>query len=95
MTSRGRRTIAWVAAILIAATGLVVAVIGMITPVAFGWFAYQPLSSATFAIGGDGIFASRVTVIGAVILAVGLICVAFLAGIRAGAKDQHRYGGQA
>lgn len=75
---------AWVAAILIVAAGLVVAMIGMATPVSFGWFAYQPLSGASFAFEDAGIFVSRMTVIGAFAAGFGLMCIAFLAGVRAG-----------
>ena len=55
-------------------------------PVTYEWFACQPLADATFTPGGSGVFVSRVTIIGCVVLTIGLIALAFLAGWRAGAK---------
>lgn len=86
MHSPRSKLIAWVAAILVVMAGLIVTAIGMATPVSFGWFAYQPLSGASFAFEDAGIFVSRMTVIGAVIAALGLMCIAFLAGVRAAAS---------
>ncbi|MFB4349636.1 hypothetical protein [Microbacterium sp. CR_7] len=82
MSRRRKSTIAWTAATLLVVAGLAATVVGLMTPVSFGWFAYQPLSSATFAGDGGGFFVSRTTVIGFVLLALGLIAVAFLAGLR-------------
>jgi heme/copper-type cytochrome/quinol oxidase subunit 1 len=77
---------AWATAGILVLIGLVVLTVGLLTPVTFGWFAYQPLAAATFTPGADGVFFSRVTIIGCVILTIGLVAVAFLAGWRAGAK---------
>ena len=63
------------------AAGAVVLVVGLLTPVTFGWFAYQPLADATF-VPGAGVFLSGVTIIGWVIMTIGLLAVAFLAGRR-------------
>lgn len=63
-------------------------VIGLMTPVTFGWFAYQPLSSASFVGDGSGFFVSRTTAIGCVLLALGIAGVAFLAGTRVGARSR-------
>lgn len=81
-----RNTIAWMTAAAIAIVGCAVVIVGLLTPVAFGWFAYQPLANATFAPGGSGVFLSRVTIVGIGILALGVVALAFLAGMRVGAK---------
>lgn len=78
-----RKTVAWAIAAAFAIVGGIVAVIGLLTPVSFGWFAYQP---AAFAPGASGVFLSRVTIVGFVILAIGMVALAFLAGVRAGAN---------
>ncbi len=62
--------------------GLVVLVIGLLTPVTFGWFAYQPLADATFVPGGSGVYISRIAIIGWMLLTIGLLAAAFLAGRR-------------
>ncbi|MBT2485199.1 MULTISPECIES: hypothetical protein [unclassified Microbacterium] len=83
---RNRRAgIAWAAALVVATVGLTLLIAGLLTPVSFGWFAYQPLADATFTPGDAGIFVSRMTLNGAALLALGLIGAAFLAGRRAGA----------
>lgn len=82
MSRRRKTTIAWTAATLFVIAGLAATVVGLMTPVSFGWFAYQPLSSATFAGDGSGFFVSRTTAIGFVLLALGFITLAFLAGWR-------------
>lgn len=81
-----RKTVAWAIAGALAVVGAIVAVIGLLTPVSFGWFAYQPLANAAFAPDASGVFLSRVTIVGFVILAIGMVAVAFLAGVRAGAS---------
>ncbi|MFB8387490.1 hypothetical protein ACFC3F_10180 [Microbacterium sp. NPDC055910] len=58
-------------------------VIGMFTPTgvaSFGWFAYQPLTDATFSPGGSAVILSRIAVAGWVIFALALVALAFLAG---------------
>jgi len=65
--------------------GAAMLIAGLLTPVAFGWFVYQPLAHATFAPAGAGVFLSRTTIVGMVVLAFGLIALALLAGWRAGA----------
>lgn len=65
------------------AVGVIVTIVGVLTPVSFGWFAYQPLASAPFALAGSGLFVSGVTVVGCVLLGLGLMGLAFLAGWRA------------
>ena len=80
-----RNTVAWTIASALAIAGSIVAVVGLLTPVSFGWFAYQPLANAAFAPGASGVFLSRVTIVGFVILTIGMVALAFLAGVRAGA----------
>jgi hypothetical protein len=77
--------IAWVIAGVVVAAGLVALFIGWMTPVAFGWFAYQPLANAAFVPGGSGTYVSSITLTGTVLLALGCIGLAFLAGWRLGA----------
>ncbi len=67
-------------------TGVVVLIVGLLTPVTYGWFAYQPLADATFTPGGSDVVLSRVTIISSIVLTMGLLALAFLAGWRAGAK---------
>jgi heme/copper-type cytochrome/quinol oxidase subunit 1 len=73
--------VAWTVAGIVIAAGAVVLIVGLLTPVTFGWFAYQPLADAMF-VPGTGVFLSRITIIGWVILTIGLLGVAFLAGRR-------------
>lgn len=74
---------AWAVANGVVGIGAVVLVIGLLTPVTFGWFAYQPLSDATFVPDGGGVFLSPTTIVGLVVLTIGSLTVAFLAGRRA------------
>ncbi len=82
-----RRTgllIGWIVAAVLVTAGAIVTVVGLMTPVSYGWFAYQPLADATFAPGGEGVWLARATVVGLVLLALGLIALAFLIGQRVG-----------
>ncbi|MBW9111929.1 hypothetical protein [Microbacterium ureisolvens] len=81
MSERTRSIVAWTVAGIVIAAGAVVLIVGLLTPVTFGWFAYQPLADAMF-VPGAGVFLSPVTIIGWVILTIGLLAVAFLAGRR-------------
>lgn len=84
--TRGRIASAWAIAGALTVIGLVVFIAGLMTPVTFGWFAYQPLANATFAPGGAGVFLSPTTVIGLGVLILGLVTLAFLTGWLAGAN---------
>lgn len=75
--------VAWAIAVVVAGAGAVVLIVGLMTPVAFGWFAYQPLANATFVPDAGGVFLSRLTIVGLAILTMGLLAIAFLAGFRA------------
>lgn len=82
----------WTRVLLIVAVCAVVAgvvtlsVVSMSTQtVSFGWFAYAPLSHTAFG-AGSGYFVSWAEMIGYLVLAVGLIGLAFWAGIRVGSR---------
>jgi hypothetical protein len=86
VTSSRRAAAAWAVAGVLVLTGVAVLIVGLLTPVTYGWFAYQPFADATFTPGGSEVVLSRITIIGAVVLTVGLLALAFLAGWRVGAK---------
>ena len=81
-----RTMAAWAAAGVLAVVGCGFIVVGLLTPVSFGWFAYQPLANAAFAPAGSGVFLSRLTIVGFGILVLGLLALAYLAGVRVGAS---------
>jgi len=74
--------IGWGVVGLVILVGVVTIAVGLLTPVTFGWFAYQPLADATFNPVGDALLVSRTTVVGFIVIALGLIALAFLAGWR-------------
>jgi heme/copper-type cytochrome/quinol oxidase subunit 1 len=86
VTSSRRAAAAWATASVLVLTGVVVLIVGLLTPPSYGWFAYQPLAGATFTPGGSDVVLSRVTIIGSIALTTGLLALAFLAGRRSGAK---------
>jgi hypothetical protein len=89
VNERKKPILAWAIVGAVVGTGVVVLTIGLLAPVTFGWFAYQPLADATFVPGGGGLFLSSTAIIGGVILMAGLLAGAFLAGRRvAGAKPR-------
>ena len=79
--------VSWGIAGVLVLAGVVAVVVGLSSAVPFGWFAYQPLAQAVFAPAGDTVFLSRGTVGGFVVLTVGLIVLAFLAGRRLGRRS--------
>ena len=79
---RRREMIGWGVVGLVLLIGAVTTVVGLLTPVTFGWFAYQPLADATFNPVGDALLVSRTTVVGFIVVTLGLIALAFLAGWR-------------
>jgi uncharacterized membrane protein len=81
--------IGWIVAAVLVAAGAMVTVVGLMTPVSYGWFAYQPLADATFTPGGDGVWLARATVVGLLLLALGLIALAFLIGRRVGSSREN------
>lgn len=79
--STGREAVAWVVAGVLVLTGVVTVIIGLSSPVSFGWFGYQPLADAVFVPGG-GVFVSGMTIVGFAVLTVGLVALAFIGGWR-------------
>lgn len=77
---------AWTITGILVVTGLIVLVMGLLTPVTFGWFTYEPLTDATFTPDGSVVFVSRVTIIGFIVLTTGMLALAFLLGLRAGVR---------
>lgn len=91
MANRRVRTIVvWTALALVTVIGLITTVVGLITPVSFGWFAYQPLADAAFTPAQNVFVLSRPTAVGLGVLAVGLIGLSFLAGRRSGLRRDAR-----
>jgi len=84
MQSGRTRRVAWIIASALVAVGVVVLIVGLLTPVAFGWFAYQPLSGAMFAPASSGVFLSRTTIVGWIVVTAGCLGLAFLLGRRSG-----------
>ena len=65
--------------------GVVVLGVASARPVSFGWFAYAPVSDTTFTAEGVHVF-STATLVGAVVLVVGLLGLAAWLGYRRGAR---------
>lgn len=55
---------------------------GLLTPVTFCWFANPPLADATVVRGASGVFLSRITIIGRVILTGGCLVTGLFVGPR-------------
>lgn len=92
MTSRRATLIAWTLAAVLVGAGLVMTIVGVLTPVSFGWFAYQPQSGATFSPEGNVVILTRTAVVGSAVLGLGLIALAFLAGVRRGDRRSRATG---
>lgn len=86
MQTNGRAVVAWVAASVLVVAGVIVLIVGLLAPVSFGWFAYQPLADAALVQAGSGTYVSSPTVVGSIVLTIGLLGLAFLAGWRAGIR---------
>lgn len=74
-----------VVGLLLVATGAAVTVMGARGDSTFGWFAYAPLSDSVFPAAGDFVV-RRLTVIGLVLLVIGLVWVAGVVGYRLAAS---------
>ncbi|WP_236967647.1 hypothetical protein [Microbacterium aurantiacum] len=88
-TARRRgEIIGWVVSAVALVAGFVLILVGIATPpsASFGWFAYQPLANAAFVPGSAGMAIAPVTAAGFTLFVVGLVGVAFLTGIRVGAR---------
>ena len=77
-----RSIAAWAVAGALLLGGAATIIVGLMTPVSFGWFAYQPLADATFAPQGEAVFLSRTAIIGLTTFTLGLLMLAFLTGWR-------------
>lgn len=65
--------------------GACVVVVAHPQPASFGWFAYAPLSSTISITDGVHIISTG-ELVGAAVLAIGLIALAFWAGLRVGVR---------
>jgi heme/copper-type cytochrome/quinol oxidase subunit 1 len=72
----------WVLGAGLALAGLAMATVGLLTPVSFGWFAYQPLAAAGFSQIENAVVISHSTAVGFLLLGIGLVILAFLLGRR-------------
>lgn len=90
MKTSATSIVAWAVAGVVIAVGVIMLTVGLATPVAFGWFAYQPLAGEVFTPGNGGVFVSRIAIIGWVILTIGLIAAAFLTGWHVARRRQQR-----
>ncbi|MBN9201467.1 MAG: hypothetical protein ABS61_00770 [Microbacterium sp. SCN 70-18] len=88
-TARRRgEIIGWVVSAVALIAGFVLILIGIATPpsASFGWFAYAPLSNFAYVAGAPGLAIPPMTAAGFTLFVVGLAGVAFLVGIRVGAR---------
>ncbi|WP_157485686.1 MULTISPECIES: hypothetical protein [unclassified Frigoribacterium] len=74
-----------VAGVVVLVVGVVVLAIAGAQPVSFGWFAYAPLSDTTFTAEGVHVF-STASLVGAVIVVIGLLVLAAWLGYRRGVR---------
>jgi len=78
------------AAVVVPLLGLVAVVVGVIVAwtnleTSIGWFAYAPLSNEVF-VGDNGSFVSKATQLGLAVSIVGLLVLAFWAGLAVGRR---------
>ncbi|PRB41690.1 hypothetical protein CQ020_10675 [Arthrobacter sp. MYb23] len=78
------------AAVVVPLLGLIAVIVGVIVAwtnqsTDFGWFAYAPLSNTMF-IGDNGSFVSKETQLGLAVTVLGLLVLAFWAGLRIGRR---------
>lgn len=66
--------------------GVATLIYSLSSPTTFGWFAYAPLSEETFLPGMTILNNTQVT--GLALLAAGLLCAAFWAGLRVGRRSR-------
>lgn len=77
---------AGILALLGIVAGVSTLIYGFSRPTTFGWFAYAPLSEEAFLPGMTILSNTQVT--GLVLLAAGLLCAAFWAGLRVGWRSR-------
>lgn len=75
-----RELIAWAIAGVVVAAGIVTVIVGLATPVSYWWSAFQPTADDTFTPADGSILVTRTAVIGIIIIGIGLVALAFLAG---------------
>ncbi|MFD1714131.1 hypothetical protein ACFSBZ_06580 [Amnibacterium flavum] len=85
MTGRLPGRVLLICAIVLVVVGAGVLIAVATEPVSFGWTAYAPLSETTFTPVVRGL-ESRNGILGAVLLVIGLMGLAFWAGLRVGAR---------
>ncbi len=73
--------------------GLLAVIVGLIVAwtnqsTNFGWFAYAPLSDTVFVGNGGGAMVSQGTQLGLVVTVVGLLVLAFWAGLAIGRRSR-------
>ncbi|WP_369745096.1 hypothetical protein [Paenarthrobacter sp. AMU7] len=81
------------AAAVVPLLGLIAVVVGVIVAWngmsdQIGWFAYAPLSDSVF-VGDNGSFVSKGTQLGLAVAGVGLLVLAFWAGLAVGRRGSH------
>lgn len=72
----------WVLGVGLTLVGLAMATVGLLTPVSFGWFAYQPLAAEGLSQIDNAVIISHSTAAGFLLLGIGLVILAFLLGRR-------------
>lgn len=90
MNTAPRRSeiIGWVVSAVALVSGFVLILVGIATPVGAsgGWVAYAPATDFAYLAGNPGMAIAPVTAAGFTLFVVGLVGVAFLVGIRVGAR---------
>lgn len=90
-TARRRgEIIGWIVSAVALVTGFVLILVGIATPVSVtgGWVAYAPVTDFAYLAGTPGMAIAPVTAVGFTLFVVGLVGVAFLVGIRVGARQR-------
>ncbi|MCT9871890.1 hypothetical protein [Paenarthrobacter aurescens] len=82
-----------VSAVVVPLLGLIAVIVGVVLAwnnleTNVGWFAYAPLSDTVF-MGDNGSFVSKGTQLGLTIAGLGLLVLAFWAGLRIGRRGSH------
>lgn len=80
------------AAVVVPLLGLIAVIVGLIVAwtnqsTSFGWFAYAPLSDTVF-VGNGGAMVSHGTQLGLVVTVIGLLVLAFWAGLAIGRRSR-------
>lgn len=89
-TSPWKLAISWLAAIVLTAVGAITVLITPPPPIAFGWFAYAPLSESVFTPEGGVVILAPTAILGAAASVAGLIALGVLVGWHFGKKAAQR-----